>query len=90
MEAPQAIKDRRSDTTDRLKRRLADEIAARRRALGLHQREVAALAHMPRCEIAHIENRRLERFTLDRLCWVLCALGCEVAITVSKSPSGPT
>ena len=65
-----------------LKKQVAGEIVRERQMLGVSQGAFAKMAETTQGDISAIETGDLRRFTLDRLCWVLCALGHDVEFHV--------
>ena len=70
-----------------LKGRLMAAIAADVRSRGLRQQEAAALSVLKQPELSRIVNARDSGFSTDRLIDVLCRLGHDVEIVVTKGPS---
>lgn len=57
---------------------LGEAVAARRRSLGLKQREVAARAGVPQESLSRFERGKLAEFGSRKLLAVLAALGMEL------------
>ena len=70
-----------------LKGHLMAAIAADVRRRGLRQQEAAMLAALKQPELSRIVNIRDPGFSTDRLIDVLCRLGHNVEIVVTKGPS---
>ncbi len=65
---------------------LGNAAAARRKALNLHQSEVAALSGLPRESLVRFERGQLTEFGSRKLLAVLAVLGMEMNFTeVGKS-----
>jgi len=64
---------------------VGEAVAARRRSLGLRQRDVARRAGVSREGLSRLENGRLREFGSGRLLAVLEVLGMELAL-VERPP----
>ena len=68
---------------------VAEQIAKRRRALGLTQAELAKMARVSRSTLDALENRRMGELGYAKLSNILTALGLELTLQVAVS-SRPT
>jgi transcriptional regulator with XRE-family HTH domain len=68
---------------------VAEQIAERRRALGLTQAELARMARVSRSTLDALENRRMGELGYAKLSNILTALGLELTLQVAVS-SRPT
>ena len=68
---------------------VAEQIAKRRRALGLTQAELARMARVSRSTLDALENRRMGELGYAKLSNILTALGLELTLQVAVS-SRPT
>jgi transcriptional regulator with XRE-family HTH domain len=68
---------------------LAEEIAQKRKALGLSQTELAKKAHVGRSTLDALENGRMGELGYTKINNILCALGLELRIqeAISRRPT---
>jgi transcriptional regulator with XRE-family HTH domain len=65
---------------------LAEQIAARRKGLGLNQSALAKRARVSRSTIDALENGRLGELGFSKIANILAALGLELTLRESPAP----